>query len=437
MRLNDRIHNNDFPASYYAASRRDTGRFSELDSDIKTDVAIVGGGFTGMATALFLAEKGMDVTLLEQNQIGWGASGRNGGQVIGGFGGIESGDVAAAAKAYGKDVADAVLDMGIDSVYRVRDFVHRYKIECDLKWGYVYAATNTRQIKQLTKDQQAMLDRCYPHHTQIVGRDQMGDFVGSPKFIGGAVDMGAGHVHPLDLVRGEARAAESLGARIIEHAEVTAITPSDQGVKLKVGKATVAADQVVLAGNAYLGPLERHLWRRICPVGSYIVATEPLSEDLARSVMPKDFAACDLRMVLDYWRLSADRRMLFGGMANYGGGHPARIDTVMRRKMLRVFPALKEAKIEYAWGGNIGISVNRLPQIGKRHDRIYYAQGYSGHGVAPSHAMAKLLAGAVMGDASGLGIMARARHPKFPGGPLRHQVLALAMLWYRILDLFE
>lgn len=437
MRVHDSIHTDDFPLSYYADSLADQTDFEQLAGDLAVDVAIVGGGFTGVASALFLAEKGYSVALLEQFRIGWGASGRNGGQVIGGFSAIDIAETDKMEKMFGAEAVDQVFAMGTESVCLIRRNVNTYNIDCDLKWGYVDAAMSRRELDVLKADHDRLMARGYPHHLQLVDGEDMAGVIGGGRFIGGLVNSGSGHVHPLNLVRGEARAAQSLGARIFERAEVTEIKEDKEHVTLVTQNGSVTATQVILAGNAYLGDLVKPLGKRIIPVGSYIVATEPLTDAEVAATLPGDHAVSDMRWVLDYFRLSADKRLLFGGLANYGGRHPRNIAKVIQPRLAKVFPHLKDKPISHQWGGHIGISLNRVPQIGRHRDRIFYAQGYSGHGVAPTHLAAKILSEAVAGQMERFDIFARIEHNVFPGGPFRHQLLALGMLWYRLKDMIS
>ena len=434
MRVRDSIHDDRFPNSYYAATGNDLSGFERLEGNVKVDICIVGGGFTGVAAALHLAEMGYEVALVEQNRIGWGASGRNGGQVIGGYGQALS-DFSKIEASFGKKNADAVWHMGIECVDIIRDWVAKYQIDCDLKWGYIDAAMKQSELDDLKKAMDALQSRGYRHEQTHVSADQMHNFVGSDRYIGGVTNMGWGHCHPLNLVIGEARAAQKLGARIFEDARVSKLEARENDVIVDMDHCRVTAGKVVVAGGAYLGKLVSRLSSRVIPAGSYIIATEPLEEALANKIMPKDFAVCDQRWALDYFRMSADRRMLFGGLATYSGRHPRDIVAAVRPNMLKVFPELKDTRIDYTWGGYMGIGLNRIPQVGKVSDNIFYAQAYSGHGVAPTHMSARLIAEAISGKTDRFDIMAGVKHPPFPGGQLfRQPMLAVGMAYYRMKD---
>lgn len=434
MRIRDRVHDDRLPQSYYAATCNDLEPFRRLEGQSKTEVAIVGGGFTGVAAALELAERGIAVTLLEQNLIGWGASGRNGGQVLGGYG-PEMSDFPKYEQVYGEESAQTAWDMGVECVDIIRKRVAKYQIDCDLTWGYFDAAMKPSELEDLRQAKTAMESRGYPFEQRFVEGSETQSIIGSDRFVGGLTNMGWGHCHPLNLVRGEARAAEKLGARICEDARVEKVNYRDDGIELDTGHGKVLAEKVIFAGNAYMGRLVPKLAARVLPAGSYIIATEPLDESTANKIMPAGFAVCDQRWALDYFRMSPDRRMLFGGLATYTGLHPHNIEKRVRPNMLKVFPELKHAKIDYTWGGYIGIGLNRIPQVGMLRENAYFAQAYSGHGVAATHMSARVIVEAICGDRSRYDVIAGVKHPAFPGGRLfRRPMLAAGMAFYKMRD---
>jgi gamma-glutamylputrescine oxidase len=434
MRVRDSIHDDRLPNSYYTATCNDLSGFSRLEGNIKVDICVVGGGFTGVATALHLAERGYEVALVEQNRIGWGASGRNGGQVIGGYG-QELSNFAKIEKSFGAGNAETVWKMGVECVDIISDWVKKYDIDCDLKWGYVDLAMKESELEELQHSKAALEAQGYPHEQKVLDAAELKNYVGSDRYIGGVTNMGWGHCHVLNLVLGEARAAEKLGVRIFEDARVSKLHERDGQVVVDMDHCRVTANKVVLAGNAYLGKLVPKLASRVLPAGSYILATEPLCEKLSGLIMPAGFAACDQRWALDYFRLTPDHRLMFGGLATYSGRHPRDIVSAVQPNMIKVFPELENTRIDYAWGGYMGIGLNRIPQVGKVADNIYYAQAYSGHGVAPTHMSAKLIAEAISGDTSRFDIMANVKHPPFPGGQLlRQPMLAVGMAYYRMKD---
>jgi len=422
---------NEHTASYYAASARQAATYPALDQDLQADVCVVGGGLTGVNAALELAERGLSVILLEARRIGWGASGRNGGQLIRGIGH----DVSGFARHVGQDGVRYLKQAGIDSVALVARRIEQYGIDCDLRWGFCELANTPAQFAAFEDEQCDLADLGYPHETRLVGPERLHEIVASDLYAGGLVDMGSGHLHPLDLVQGEARAAHGLGVRIFEQSPVLRIEHGST-VTLHTARGKVRAQSLVLGCNAHLDELEPRLSGKVLPAGSYVVATAPLPEGLARTLIPRNMALCDQKVGLDYYRLTADNRLLFGGACHYSGRAPKDIGAYMRPKVLKVFPQLAEVRLDYQWGGMIGITANRFPQVGRlsQHPNVFYAQGYSGHGLNVTHWTAKLLAEAIATEQShGFDVFRAVPHLTFPGGKaLRSPLLALGMLWYRL-----
>ncbi len=411
--------------SYYAATANWQTDYPELEGAIEADVAIVGGGFSGVATAVELSERGYKVVLLESNRIGWGASGRNGGQIIGGYGQ----NPGAFRSTIGSEGVDIVEGMGVECVDIIKQRIEKYNIDCDLKWGYCEVGLKKRHLKsyqQWAEDDPAM---------RLLDQDQIKEYVNSELYLGGYYREDWGHIQPLNLCLGEAKVAQSLGANIFENSQVTNITYGDNPV-VTTQKGSVKAGHVILCGNAYMGKLVPYLDARVLPATSCIIGTEPLSDEQLQQTMVRDVAVCDSRTALDYYRLSADKRLLFGGLSNYTGLEPANAEAVMRNKMAKVFPSLKNVKIDYSWSGRMGISVRRMPQIGRiKNSNILYASGYSGHGVAPTHMTGRLLAEAVDGNTHRFDIMNRMFHLPWPGGKLlRRPAMAAGMMFYKIRD---
>ena len=411
--------------SYYAATANWQTDYPELEEAIEADVAIVGGGFSGVATAVELSERGYKVVLLESNRIGWGASGRNGGQIIGGYGQ----NPGAFRSTIGSEGVDIVEGMGVECVDIIKQRIEKYNIDCDLKWGYCEVGLKKRHLKsyqQWAEDDPAM---------HLLDQDQIKEYVNSELYLGGYYREDWGHIQPLNLCIGEAKVAQSLGANIFENSQVTNITYGDNPV-VTTQKGSVKAGHVILCGNAYMGKLVPYLDARVLPATSCIIGTEPLSDEQLLQTMVRDVAVCDSRTALDYYRLSADKRLLFGGLSNYTGLEPTNAEAVMRNKMAKVFPSLKTVKIDYSWSGRMGISVRRMPQIGRlKNSNILYASGYSGHGVAPTHMTGRLLAEAVDGNTHRFDIMNKMFHLPWPGGKLlRRPAMAAGMMFYKIRD---
>ncbi|WP_025128995.1 FAD-binding oxidoreductase [Pseudomonas sp. PH1b] len=427
-------HANEHARSYYAASAGELPRYPLLEGDLQADVCVIGGGFTGVNTAIELAQRGLSVILLEGRRIGWGASGRNGGQLIRGIGH----DVSGFARHVGHEGVRYLNRAGIDSVQVVARRVIEHGIDCDLRWGFCELANTTAQFAAFKAEQEELAALDYPHPTRLVAPEDMQQVVASSVYAGGLVDMGSGHLHPLKLVAGEARLAASLGVRIFEQSPVLELLHGDS-VKVRCATGTVRAGRLVLACNAHLDELEPRLSGKVLPAGSYIIATEPLPEALAAQLIPQNLALCDQKVGLDYYRLSADRRLLFGGACHYSGRDPTDIAAYMRPKMLKVFPQLAQVAIDFQWGGKIGITANRFPQVGRlnQYPNVFYAQGYSGHGLNVTHWTARLLAEAIhAGHSQGLDVFSAVPHMTFPGGPaLRAPLLALGMLWHRMREI--
>lgn len=425
--------NTEHTASYYAATANWRTDYPQLAGDQRCDVAVVGAGFTGVSTALHLAERGFDVALIEANRVGWGASGRNGGQLIDGI--VEAEKIETIRRQFGQSAAEAVQKIGIDCRDVVLEKIEKYSIDCDLKFGFLDVALNQEDLDYFVAEIDRKRAMGYPHKMELVAKADLHTVIGSDIYTGGMVHRGNGHLHPLNLCLGEARAAEQQGARIFEKSRVTRVIHGEKP-RVETEHGVMHAKKVVLAGNAYLGRSEPRIFGQVIPAGSYIIATEPLDHELAHKLLPQDMAVCDQRVGLDYFRLSADKRMLFGGLCNYSGRHPKSISGAIRPNMLKVFPQLESARIEFEWGGYIAISIKRIPQFGRIEGNTWYAQGYSGHGLAPTHIAGQILADAISGDMERFDVFEKIRHWKLPGGKwFANPALALGMLYYRLKEI--
>ncbi len=417
------------PISYYAATRTESTEFPALCDEVRSDVCVVGAGFTGIGTALTLAERGYNVTVLEQHKVGWGASGRNGGQMLGGLPGE-----ARLEKYWGESYAESLFELGYRGHDIIAQRVQRYAIDCDLKYGAIDVALRPRHLEQQKRMYDALCGRGMEHQLQWVSAADLPNMLGTDKYLGGLINMRNGHLHPLNLCLGEARAAVGQGVSIYEGSEVTGIEHGAQAV-VKTAQGSVTADFVVLAGNGYQHLEPAVLSGLVFPAGSYIVATEPLQPQEVAQINPRDLAVCDMNEVLDYFRLSADRRLLFGGRCNYSGREPRNIEQVMSPRLQQIYPQLAHKRVDYAWGGKIGIVVNRVPLMGRIGGNVFYALGYSGHGVSLSHAFGEVLADAVAGASDSLDLFARVPHQKIPfGQSFGSQVVAAGMLYFRLRD---
>ena len=416
--------------SWYAASANAWTVQSSLEGACTVDVCVIGGGLAGLSTALNLAEKGFQVALLEGSRIGHAASGRNGGQVISGF----ACSMNTIRAQVGDEYAKAFWDMSVEAVEVIEQRVSQHDIACDWTRGYSTVALKPRQMAALAAWQTEAVARYgYPHY-QLWSKDKLQAQLASGRYIGGLFDPLGGHLHPLNYVLGLARAALEAGVRIFEYSPVLSITRSTRPT-VTTAQGQVDCQQLVLACNVFTGQLVPALANRIMPVGTYVIATEPLGEARARGVIANNMAVCDSNFVLDYYRLSADHRLLFGGKVSYSGLPPPRLAHAMRRDMLRVFPQLSDVGIDYAWGGLVDISMNRAPDFGRLSSSIYYLQGFSCHGVNITGIAGKILAETIALENSRFDLFSKLRHRPFPGGAfLRKPALMLAMLYYRLLD---
>ncbi len=414
--------------SYYAATANQVTDFAPLRGEHTADVCVIGAGFTGVSTALHLAERGYSVHIVEANRVGWGASGRNGGQMIGGIAGEKC-----VAKSLGKDVEAVFSELRWAGHEIIRERVKTYDIQCDLKSGYLDVAIKKRHLRDIEADYERLEQAGFPHEIRILSRDETCDMIGTDAYIGALLNMGNGHLHPLNLCIGEANAAVSLGALIHEQSPVIDIEKGDKP-RVVTQQGAVTADAVVIAGNAYHS-LEPKLRGIMFPVNSFIIASEPLSADMVATINPQDLAVCDPNFVLQYFRLSADKRLLFGARFNYFGDDPKVIRTHHRRKMAKIYPGLANVGIDYAWGGTIGVPINRVPQLGRVAPNIFYCQGYSGHGVNVTHLAGQIMADAVAGTFERFDMFANVKPFVVPGAHLLQKPLVtLGMMYYQIKD---
>jgi glycine/D-amino acid oxidase-like deaminating enzyme len=416
--------------SYYAASVNEVTDYPALEGRKSADICVVGAGFTGVATALTLAERGYSVALVEANRVGWGASGRNGGHLINGISGLEK-----IRKRHSNGIANTLWDLrwrGNDIIY---DRVEKYAIDCDLKSGFVETALKPRHLDDLEEYFAERGRHDFPYQYELWDKDKTCSMLGTDAYIGGFACYRDGHLHPLNLCIGEARAAHGLGVQIFEQSPVTGIEHGDRPT-VKTATGYVQADAVVLAGNAYSLMEPKHLSNLVFPAGSYVIGTEPLSEDVANEINPGDLSVCDSNEIVDYFRLSADKRLLFGGSCNYSGRDPDSIKEYILPRMLKIYPQLKDVRIDYEWGGKIGIVLNRIPALGRINKNVYYSQGYSGHGVSATHAMGEIVADAVTGTIEKFDLFADTKHFRIPGSQwIGNQIIALGMLYYKMRDM--
>jgi gamma-glutamylputrescine oxidase len=422
-------------ASYYEDSAMRVTAFPALAERITADVCVVGAGYAGLSAALELAERGYSVAVLEARQVGWGASGRNGGQVIVGFG--HAGEDAIETQ-FGLADARRAWDISMQGLQLLRERIQRYAIDCDFVPGYLSLAINARKARALEQRVQHMA-QVYGHPQQWIAPVEIGHWIASQRFHAGAFDPQSGHLHPLKYCLGLAAAARAAGVRVFENSAVTEVERGDKPL-VKTAQGEVACRFVVLAGNVYLGEFGEHiapeLMQRIMPVGTYIIATEPMGRERADVLIRQRAAVSDTNFVLDYFRLSADHRLLFGGGDNPGTATPRQLMQVMRQRMLGVFPQLADLSVTHVWGGFVDITMNQAPDFGRLGSNVYYLQGFSGHGLALTGMAGKLVAETIAGQAERFDLLARLKHRAFPGGAmLRKPALMLGTLYYRLRDL--
>ena len=423
--------------TYYSATARDKRGFPTLAGDVSADVAIVGGGFTGIATAVELAERGLDVVVLEANRIGWGATGRNGGQVTGSL----SGDTAM-LRQFGKTLgkpgaADYVWNLRWRGHDIIRKRVATYGIDCDLTHGHIEAAIGPGHLKQLEAVAAEARSRGFGDDLTLLDRPGIRQLIGTDLYIGGLRNMRNMHLHSLDLCVGEARAAETLGARIFEDSSVTHIEHGSRP-RVVTGQGIVEAGQVLIAGNALHLLEQRALGGALFPASLANMATAPLSASQVEAVNPQNLAVYDCRFVLDYYRLTADKRLMFGGGTNYSGRSSPDVAAELRPAMERTFPQLEGIAIDYAWNCSDGIIANRIPQAGRVAPNVLFVQGYSGHGIGLTHIMAEIAANAMTGHGEEFDLFAGVRHLRLPfARSFGSQIQAIGMGFYTLRDRFR
>jgi gamma-glutamylputrescine oxidase len=420
--------------NYYDATAYAPRATHALDTDVTADVAIIGAGITGCSAALHLAERGYKVALLDAETIGFGASGRNGGQVLPGF----SADQLKVKRIMGREAAKQLWDMSMEAVDLLHAQIARFKIPCNPVRGYLHAGTRDRHVREL-QDWAEELAGLGFSETRLLRGGDLRARLASPRYKAALFDPVAGHIHPLNYTLGLAQAAMRAGAEIYTGTRIGSVREGKK-IRLEAARGSVTADHLLLCGNAYLGGLMRPIADYVMPVGTYIVATE-VRDDIP-ALIPGNEAVADLNFVLDYFRRSADNRLLFGGRVSYSRVPPPNLPAAMLARVRRAFPQLADARAEFAWGGNVAITQNRLPHFGRIGPNILFAQGFSGHGVALTGLAGKLMAEAVAGQAERLNVperfdvFARIPHARFPGGPLlRMPSLVLAMAWFRLRDM--
>ena len=416
--------------SWYAASANQQLSYPPLQGEVRADVCIIGGGYTGLASAIHLRKAGYSVVLLEANRVGWGASGRNGGHVGTG----QRAEQDQLEKWVGLDQAKALWQLGLEAVDTVCGLIDEYDIDCELKTGNLHVAAKPGDVKGLQEEVEHLSGVYGYDKIRYIDSPELAELTSGQGFHGGTVDTGCKHLHPLNYALGLAAAADALGATLHEGSRVLSYLEGDK-VEVKTDQGTVTASFLVLACNGYLEKLEPRTAGRIMPINNYMLATEPLPEALARQLIRDDTSMSDSLFVINYWKLSADNRLLFGGGETYSRQFPSDIAGFVRKYMLKIYPELADSRIDYGWGGTLAITMNRMPDFGRLSSQVFYAHGYSGHGVPIATLAGKLLAEAISGTAERFDVMASVPSRQFPGGTwLRWPGLVAGMLFYAVRD---
>lgn len=418
------------PQGYYAASAGPAPARAPLNGTVEADFCVIGAGYTGLVAALTLAQAGAKVAVLEAESVGYAASGRNGGQIHTGH----RKDQAELETWLGKEHARALWELADEAKDTVRGLVRAHRIDCALKDGLVIAAHNQKMVRALEEDGEHLAKTHGYTLARMMDGSETARQLGTEVYPGARMDMGGGHLHPLDYARGLARAAEGAGARLFEHSRVRALDEDAAGANVRSDGGMVTAGCVLLATDAFTGVLAPELAKYIGHLESFIIATAPLDDALYDAVLPCDAAVADTRHVLDYYRKSADKRMLFAGRESYWSV-PDDIKSVVKPRMLRVYPSLAEVKVDYGWCGTVGITATRMPHFGRLGKRTLFAHGYSGQGVALATLGGRLMAEAALGRPERFDVMARVPPTPFPGGQLlRRPLVAAALMWFKLID---
>lgn len=428
LNANDRA--GEYPASWYAETAQPLARFAPLKGEVSCDVCVIGGGFTGLSAALHLAERGYDVRLLDAQRVGFGASGRNGGQV--GMG--QRLDQDALERMVGHTAARALWDLAVESVDLTKALAEQHAPDAGFAPGIIHAAHKPRYVPEYHAYAEKLARDYGYDKIRPLDREEMRAMVGSSAYHGGEIDMGAGHLHPLRYALGLARAAERAGVHIHEQSRVTQLKKADPA-RVETDEGAITARFVVVACNGYLGGLEPKVAARVMPINNFIAATRPMTDSERQSIIRENHAVADSKFVVNYFRFSQDNRLLFGGGESYGYRFPSDIKAKVRAPMVKIFPQLADIELTHAWGGTLGITLNRMPHLERLASNVLSASGFSGHGVAMGTLSGKLMAEAIAGQAERFDAMASVPTPAFPGGAaLRWPLLVAAMLWFSLRD---
>jgi gamma-glutamylputrescine oxidase len=417
--------------SYYAATLKEAAPTQPFDGSQTCDVCVIGGGYAGASAALHLARRGARVVLLEQSRLGWGASGRNGGQVHVGM----RRDQEWLEARVGLDGARQFWRYALAARDHLDWLIDTYRIQCDLRPGQLHADHRARS-SAATRAYVEHLQEAYGYpHVRFVDGAELGGLLGTRSYLSASYDARGGHLHALNFAVGIARAAASHGARLHEGVEALDLRRESAGWRVATARGDVRATQVVLACNGYLRGLAPAVERRVMPINNFIAVTEPLGAPAARALIANGAAVSDSRFVVNYFRITPDERLLFGGGENYRYRFPTDVGAFVRPHVLGVFPQLSGIRFEYAWGGTLGITPTRMPLVRELEPGLINCSGFSGLGVVLAPFAGKVVADAIAGERQPLELLGRIPVPPFPGGPaLRWPTLVAAMSFYALRD---
>ena len=426
---------NDDATNYYYASTPAVEKFPPLRGERRADVCVIGGGISGLSAALHLRERGYDVALLEAKHLGYGGSGRSGGQSIFGY----ACEMSTLEKAVGDADARRMWDVANEGLDLQRQLIARHRIQCDYTPGHMIVGLKRRHDQALREEVDHLARRYDYHSLRFIERDELSGIIASQRYTSGLLDSNGGHLHPYRYTRGLGTAAAAAGVNIFEDSWVTKMDVAQNATADNVvhtAQGSVRARHLLVAGGALLGRMVPELARKLIAIGTYIVTTQPLGEERARALIRNNAAVADMNWILDYFRVLPDTRLLFGGRVSYSGIDPFDSSRVLRKRIATVFPQLADTRVDHAWGGYLDITTNRAPHFGRLGPSAYFIQGLSGHGMVISGIAGKLVSEAIAGSAERFDMYTRIKHVNFPGGPLfRRPALVLAMLWFRIMDL--